>query len=136
MAVNADWTTLYDQGGLILVLPSKDSNSPHRWIKTGIEFVNGKANISTVASDRWSDWSLCPLSNEGGTSVTVEMEKGEDGSLWVYLIEGVKRVPLREVTWVFEDEDRECWVGAYAARPAKVSDALEVKFAHLVVETT
>lgn len=139
LAVSAKWDTLYDQGGLILVLPQADGK--HKWIKTGIEFAYGKANVSTVAADRWADWSLLALSNEGGSSVTVEMVKEDDGSLWVYVIEGVERRPIREVTWVFADgEDgaqgeRECWVGAYAAKPSDQGQALEVSFGHLVIET-
>ena len=33
--------------------------------------------VSTVACDRWADWSLLPLptATSGGTSVTVEMER-------------------------------------------------------------
>lgn len=110
----------------------------HKWVKTGIEFVNGHANVSTVAADRWADWSLLPLANKGGNSVTVEMVREDDGSLWIYVIEGVERKLIREVTWVFEDagrNDRECWVGAYAAKPSKEGEALTVSFGHLVIET-
>lgn len=140
VAVSAKWGTLYDQGGLILVLPQPDGTN--KWVKTGIEFVHGQANVSTVAADRWADWSLLPLANEEGSSVTVEMAKEKDGSLWVYVIEGVKRKPIREVTWVFEEfkqegeGERECWVGAYAAKPSKDGEGLEVNFGHLVIETT
>ena len=73
--------------------------------------------------------------------MTVEMTREDDGSLWVYVIEGVERKPIREVTWVFEDVEpkengeKECWVGAYAAKPSKEGEGLEVKFGHLVIET-
>lgn len=139
LAVSANWKNLYDQGGLILVVPQPDG--AHKWVKTGIEFVHGRPNISTVAADRWADWSLVPLANEGGNSVTVEMGREVDGSLWVFVVEGVERRAVREVTWVFEDvggegrEDRECWVGAYAARPSGEGEALVVSFGHLLVET-
>ncbi len=139
LAVSAKWETLYDQGGLILVVPQHDGT--HKWVKTGIEFVHGRAKVSTVAADRWADWSLVPLANEGGNSVTVEMAREEGGSLWVYVIEGVERRPIRKVTWVFEDAEhdgqkgRECWVGAYAARPSKEGEGLEVSFGHLLIET-
>lgn len=139
LAVSANWRTLYDQGGLILVVPQAEGT--HKWVKTGIEFVHGRANVSTVAADRWADWSLLPLANEGGHSVTVEMVREKDGSLWIYVIEGVERKPIREVTWVFEEaehngpKDRECWVGAYAAKPSKEGEGLTVSFGHLVIET-
>lgn len=139
VAVSAKWGTRYDQGGLVLVLPQPDGTK--KWIKTGIEFVNGRAHVSTVAADRWADWSLLPLANDEGSSATVEMAKEEDGSLWIYVIEGVERRPIREVTWVFEDAghkgdvERECWIGAYAAQPSAEGKGLEVSFGHLVIET-
>ncbi len=79
-----------------------------------------------------------------GTAVTVEIERefvhGEPTStLWVYVVEGLERRPVREVTWVFDEADGECWVGVYAAKPTKDQDdgerALEVEFGHLLVET-
>lgn len=56
--------------------------------------------------------------------MTVEMEREivEDkpmSTLWVYAVEGDQRRPLREVTWVFEKEEGECWIGVYVAKPAK-----------------
>ncbi|KMU78209.1 hypothetical protein CISG_07049 [Coccidioides immitis RMSCC 3703] len=36
--VSADWSTLYDQGGLVLMMEHK----ARKWIKTGIEFVSGR----------------------------------------------------------------------------------------------
>lgn len=133
VAVTADWKHLYDQGGLILVLPQADGSK--KWIKTGIEFVDGKAMISTVVTDRYADWSLQPLPQAGGNSVTVEMERA-GVSLWVYVIQGVERRPIRKVAWVFEEGNvkGECWVGAYAAKPSQEGGDLEVTFGHLVVE--
>lgn len=96
VAVQANWKKQYDQGGLILVIKKKDGS--RKWVKTGIEWYEEAANISTVAADRWADWSLLPLPS-GGQAATIEMEHAADNSLWIYLIEGVKRTPIREVTW-------------------------------------
>lgn len=97
--------------------------------------MDDKANVSTVAKDRWSDWSLLPIIPPGGHGATIEMVR-EDGSLWIYLNQGVKRTPIREVTWAFEDEDEgiECWVGIYAARPSAEGGDLVVSFRHLVID--
>ncbi|KAF3483011.1 uncharacterized protein GIQ15_02335 [Arthroderma uncinatum] len=123
--VSAKWTTLYDQGGLILVVNRMDGGNAdegRKWIKTGIEFVDGVPRCSTVARDRWADWSLVPVpaADEGvagskeEVGVTIEMERRvKDQTLRVYMIrDDGERVPMREVTWMFEDEEKlECWVG-------------------------
>ena len=44
-----------------------------KWIKTGIEFYEGKALVSTVVRDRWADWSLYPA------ALQVLGEGGEEG---------------------------------------------------------
>lgn len=65
VTVKADWKTKFDQGGLCLVLPnggegkgqSEDGSEKvgggRQWVKTGVEFMDGKAHVSTVACDRW-----------------------------------------------------------------------------------
>lgn len=100
-----------------------------------------------MACDRWADWSLSPLPASGEKSVTIEMERevkeGEKGSaLYIYMLEGVERKMIREVTWVFsEDEDMEgeCWVGVSVAKPTKDADdeemALSVDFGNLSVDS-
>jgi uncharacterized protein len=133
VVVSAEWKELYDQGGLCIVINKADGS--RKWVKTGIEYVADAPHISTVATDRWSDWSLRPMPSEGGVGATIEMCKEKDGSLWVYLLEGVKRCPLREITWFSEgDGKEECWVGVYAAKPGGSGD-LEVSFSHLMIET-
>ena len=133
VAVSADWKEQYDQGGLCVIINKKDGS--RKWVKTGIEYVEDAPHVSAVATDRWSDWSLRPMPSLGGVGATIEMSKEKDGSLWVYLLEGVKRCPLREVTWFFDGDDTEdCWVGVYAAKPSGSGD-LEVAFSHLVIET-
>lgn len=52
--VKGDYKELYDQAGLMIRIDAKN------WIKTGIEFVNGRQNISTVFTRDFSDWSVVP----------------------------------------------------------------------------
>ena len=149
--MSADWKTKFDQGGLVLVLPGKgDIDRRQRsWVKTGIEYFEGKPNISTVACDRYADWSLAPLPEKSGGQVVIEMSREVAGdektsTLWVHSVDtstGEKR-PLREVAWVFEEDslqrDSECEVGVYAAKPIKdeadQENELEVRFENLVIE--
>lgn len=105
VTVNAQWTRLYDQGGLILYFPSSANKSA--WLKTGIELYNDRANLSTVATpgSATSDWGLVPL-QQGASKVTIRVEREEeDGkfgpSLWVYMLqEDGEKFAVREVTWV------------------------------------
>ncbi|KAF5337557.1 hypothetical protein D9758_016680 [Tetrapyrgos nigripes] len=149
---SANWTTLFDQGGILLHLtPSKsakpastgtsDPGFSDRWLKTGIEFNMDKPFLSTVGTYVYSDWSIVPTSETGGkTTIEVRREVDDTGtSLWVYqLVIGddgkeLQRNPLRQVTWFFAGEDE--WlldVRAMAARPASREDVKGDK--NLVVE--
>ncbi|KAL8707609.1 MAG: hypothetical protein Q9220_007396 [cf. Caloplaca sp. 1 TL-2023] len=152
VTVSAQWQQLYDQGGLLLILPGEKGSlrKDWSWIKTGIEFYDGKANISTVACRRWADWSLAPLPEEAKGKVTVEMTRevkdGEKTStLWVHSIDPIsgEKTPLREVTWVFEESNvqsgQECEIGVYSARPSTedqdLANKVDVTIENLIVET-
>ncbi|KAI6381291.1 hypothetical protein MCOR25_001224 [Pyricularia grisea] len=144
-------TEQYDQGGVVLSLnPPEGSNSsnntsssPKKWVKSGVELLNGTPVLGTVACDTWADWSLSPaaVKPDGKTvdaTILLQKEGDENGvSLWVYSVEadGAKK-PLREVCWVFAD-DMQNWevkVEAYAARPAKgTTEELGVEFGGLDV---
>lgn len=132
VTVSADWTHKYDQGGLCLVV---NSGETRKWVKTGVEFENDQPNVSTVATDRWSDWSLIPL--QGTTTASIEIETACDGSLWVRMQdEAGKVIPLREVTWWADlPKDAECWVGVYVAKPAPQGqkEKLTVHFEDLAI---
>lgn len=120
ITVSADWKDKYDQGGLALVV---NSDSGRQYVKSGIEYENGRPNLSTVATPKWSDWSLLPLSRE---EATLEIETAADGSLWVYIIEedGIKTA-LREVTWWADlSTDAQLWVGPYVAKVSANSTPL------------
>lgn len=53
--VSGDYKTQFDQAGLMLRIDSEN------YIKTGIEFVDGKYNLSAVVTHHTSDWSVVPL---------------------------------------------------------------------------
>lgn len=138
VTISGSLSLLYDQAGLLLVLPSLDMK-PTRWIKMGIERTeNNMRQLSVVACDRYADWSLQALKESESSSVTVEFEhKGGSNALWAYVVENGERKAVREVTWAFFDNgevDREVWVGVYAARPSKKGDGLKMSFSELVIE--
>lgn len=119
VTVTASWSKLYDQGGLVFVIPTAGIDPvDQKWIKTGVEFYQGTPFVSTVAADSWADWSLVQTGIHDG-SVTLEMERNvKDDTLWIYIIDGERKVPVREVTWALSEPGNEiCWIGVYAATP-------------------
>lgn len=92
--------------------------------------------LSTVACDRWADWSVSSLPDADAkkgawTTISAEKEHDEHGtSIWIYcMLESGEKVALREICWVFGDDPAgwEVEVSAMAARPAKTAKAdLEV----------
>lgn len=112
VTISAAWKDKYDQGGLALIV---NPDSARQWVKSGVEYENDQPNLSTVATTKWSDWSLMPLSR---TKATFEMEITDDGSLWVRLVEDDgKKTALREVTWWADlPKDAPLWVGPYVAK--------------------
>ena len=53
--VTGDYTARFDQAGLMLRIDHEN------YIKAGIEFVDGKYNLSTVVTHHTSDWSIIAL---------------------------------------------------------------------------
>jgi hypothetical protein len=126
----------YDQAGLLLSFTKDDAplgSGKDKWIKTGIEWYYGKPYLSTVGCDSSADWSITPLpefqGNESRPTAIVEARREKDQlgkSLWVYQIienengEEVERRPLREVNWIFAEEDGwKVGIGGAVARPNK-----------------
>ncbi|CCH54916.1 protein of unknown function DUF1349 [Fibrisoma limi BUZ 3] len=52
--VTGQYADLYDQAGLMLRLDEQ------QWIKTGIEYVEERQNVSAVVTREFSDWSVSP----------------------------------------------------------------------------
>ena len=103
VTVYAPWHTQYDQGGLIIAFPSSNTPRPQKegdikraededeenpvrpskWIKAGIEFFELSAVLGIVGTDRFSDWSLAPMSQEFHQKARFKIERKEK-TLWIY----------------------------------------------------
>ncbi|EJD51324.1 hypothetical protein AURDEDRAFT_149917 [Auricularia subglabra TFB-10046 SS5] len=133
VTVAANWTRQYDQGGLVILAPSGGSKF---WIKAGIEFFNGKPCVSCVSTDAWSDWSVVPDIVKNN-KITIEFAPAE-GSLWLYIVDGKNRIPMREVTWFLTKEPEVIAdIGVYTARPTAVEgddSELTVHFEHFELD--
>ena len=53
--VTGDYKARFDQAGLMLRIDHEN------WIKAGVEYVDGKQNVSAVVTHRTSDWSVVQL---------------------------------------------------------------------------
>ncbi|ULR42764.1 DUF1349 domain-containing protein [Rhizobium sp. K102] len=85
--IQGEFRTLYDQAGLMVRLDET------RWVKTGVEFTDGEAFLSTVVTDGRSDWSVSqPFKELEDFHIRVTLAAGalriqasHDGSFWPLL---------------------------------------------------
>lgn len=80
--ITGNYKTTFDQMGLMLRTDHKN------WIKTGVEYVDGKQNVSTVVTHNTSDWSV------------IELDKAPR-SLWIKIL---RRLDAAEVFYSFDDK--------------------------------
>lgn len=90
--ITGNYVTTFDQMGLMVRVDHEN------WIKCGVEYVNGKQNVSTVVTHRTSDWSV------------VELDKAPR-SVWMKV---VRRLDALEVFYSYDDKIytmlRTCWL--------------------------
>ena len=90
--ISGDYRTRFDQSGLMLRIDHEN------YIKTGIEFVDGKYNLSTVVTHHTSDWSIIPL----------------DKPVRFVWIKAVRRLDAVEIFYSFDDKEytmmRNAWL--------------------------
>ncbi len=98
--VTANYKERFDQAGMMIRIDHEN------YIKTGIEFVDGKYNLSTVVTHHTSDWSVIALQKPVK-------------ELW---IKAVRRLDAVEIFYSFDDKEytlmRNAWMEAN--RPVKV----------------
>ena len=98
--VCGDYKTRFDQAGMMIRIDHAN------YIKTGIEFVDGKYNLSTVVTHHTSDWSVIALDKPVK-------------ELW---IKAVRRLDAIEIFYSFDDKTytmmRNAWMESN--RPVKI----------------
>ncbi|MBF0648302.1 DUF1349 domain-containing protein [Dysgonomonas sp. GY75] len=80
--ITGDYKARFDQMGLMLRIDHEN------YIKAGVEFVDGKFNLSTVVTHKTSDWSVIALDNT-------------PSFVW---IKAVRRLDAVEVFYSFDDK--------------------------------
>lgn len=92
--ISGDYKVRFDQAGMMIRIDHEN------YIKTGIEFVDGKYNLSTVVTHLTSDWSVISLDKP------VEY-------IW---IKAVRRLDAIEIFYSFDDKEyimmRNAWMAA------------------------
>lgn len=119
--ITGDYQAQFDQAGLMLRIDHEN------YIKTGIEFVDGKFNLSTVVTHKTSDWSVIAL----------------DKPVPYIWIKAVRRLDAVEIFYSFDDKNytmmRNAWlqdntpvmVGVMGASPD--GKGFNAKFEHFKV---
>lgn len=120
--VEGDYKVRFDQAGMMIRIDHEN------YIKTGIEFVDGKYNLSTVVTHHTSDWSVIALDRPVK-------------ELW---IKAVRRLDAVEIFCSFDDKEytlmRNAWLEAN--RPVKIGmmaacpdgDGFNVSFSNFSVK--
>lgn len=120
--ISGDYKTRFDQAGIMLRLDHEN------YIKAGIEFVDGKYNLSAVVTHHTSDWSIIPL----------------DKPVPFVWIKAVRRLDAVEIFYSFDDQEytmmRNAWlqdnhpvmVGVMGACPD--GDGFEARFEHFTIK--
>lgn len=120
--ITGDYKARFDQMGLMLRIDHEN------YIKTGIEFVDGKYNLSTVVTHKTSDWSV------------ISLDKAPE-YVW---IKAVRRLDAVEVFYSYDDrtyimmrnaylkDNTPVMVGLMAASPD--GNGFDAKFEHFKVK--
>ena len=81
--ITGEYKIRYDQMGLMLRIDEK------HWIKTGIEYVDGVYNFSTVVTNDYSSWSVVAL-------------KEKPNSIW---IKAIRKIDAVEIFYSLDGEN-------------------------------
>ena len=103
--ISGDYKVRFDQAGMMIRLDHEN------YIKTGIEYVDGKYNLSTVVTHRTSDWRVIAFDRPVDLSIIPQ-----DGAVPFVWIKAVRRLDAVEIFYSFDDKEyhmmRNAWIEA------------------------
>jgi regulation of enolase protein 1 (concanavalin A-like superfamily) len=105
--ITGDYKTRFDQMGLMLRIDEE------HWIKTGIEYVDGVYNFSTVVTDVYSNWSVIEL-NGKPESIWIKAVRRIDAVEIFYSLDGIT-YKMSNVAYL--SDNKPVMVGMMAASP-------------------
>ncbi|MFK7813461.1 MAG: DUF1349 domain-containing protein [Maribacter sp.] len=107
LKISGNYKTRFDQMGLMLRIDEE------HWIKTGIEFVDGVYNFSTVVTDVHSNWSVVGLGGKP-ESIWIKAIRKIDAVEIFYSLDGLK-YNMSNVAYL--SDNKPVMVGMMAASP-------------------
>ncbi|RZM20763.1 MAG: DUF1349 domain-containing protein [Pedobacter sp.] len=120
--LTGEYKVRFDQMGLMIRIDQKN------YIKTGVEFVDGKFNISTVVTNQKSDWSVSPL-DKAPPFVWIKAIRRLDAIEIYYSLDDKNYVMTRNAPLA---DNTPVMVGLMAACPD--GDGFAAKFEHFSVK--
>lgn len=113
----ADFHYLFDQAGIMVRIDET------RWAKAGIEFSDGSLQASAVVTNGMSDWSVGPVPEWSGSTVTVRVSRS--GTALTFRIRTGDE-PWRLLRLAPIDPGAVAYAGPYCCAPER--QGLEVTF--------
>ena len=107
VTIDGEYQVLYDQLGLMLRVSETD------WLKTGTEYTDGAAHLSTVVTREFSDWSVLP--GRLGP-VTIRLTRHAE-ALRVQFLDGAGRWQLARLAYL--PMPQVCQVGLMCCSPER-----------------
>lgn len=114
--ISGNYKTRFDQAGLMIRLDNEN------YIKAGIEYVDGKYNLSVVVTHHTSDWSVIKL-DQPVESIYIKAVRRLDAVEVFYSFDGKEYVMMRNA-WL--QDNHPVKVGVMGASPD--GNGFEVRF--------
>ncbi|KAJ8707951.1 hypothetical protein PYW08_010317 [Mythimna loreyi] len=124
VCVEAEFTTLYDQAGLMIYFDDK------HWLKAGIEYNDGQPMIGSVLTNEVSDWATGVFTGNP-RKFYLRMSRKGDVACVKYSTDNKIWTLLRLCPMPFSTNPNSCLVGPMCCTPTR--EGLNAKFSDISV---